>query len=94
MDRIAGRWGREAKTEMTHIDYYTEAWQAMDAITTVVEANGYGIYDLRQTDFGFRLELNSHIDDEAAEDLCGQFSLSADYGGEGEYGTLISLYKD
>lgn len=75
------------------IDDYTEAWQAMDAITTVVESNGYGIYDLRLTDGGFRLELNSHIDDEAAGDLCGQFSLSADYGGEGTHGTVIEFYK-
>lgn len=73
------------------IDDYTEAWQAMDAITTVVEANGYGIYDLNQTASGFRLELNSHIDDEATSNLCGQFFLSADYVGEGECGTIIEF---
>lgn len=73
---------------------YAEMWQAKDAITTVVEANGYGIYDLRQTGYGFRLELDDHIDDEAASFLCGQFPLSADYFGEDSHGTVITLYKN
>jgi len=76
------------------IDNYAEMWQVKDAITMVVEANGYAIYDLRQTDYGFRLELNGHIDDEAASFLCGQFPLSADYFGEDSHGTVITLYKN
>jgi len=34
---------------------------------------GYAIYNLRQTVCDFRLELDCHIDDEAASFLCGQF---------------------
>lgn len=75
------------------IDDYAEMWQAKDAITTVVEANGYAVYDIRLTAYGFRLELDSHIDDEAASFLCGQFPLIADYIGEGGRGTIISLYR-
>jgi len=73
---------------------YAEMWQVKDAIITVVEANGYGIYDLRQTNYGLRLELDGHIDDEAASFLCGQFPLSADYFGEDSHGTVITLYKN
>jgi len=76
------------------IDNYAEMWQVKDAITMVVEASGYAIYDLRQADYGFRLELDCHIDDEAARFLCGQFPLSADYFGEDSHGTVINLYMN
>lgn len=75
------------------IDDYTEIWAAKDAITTVVEANGYAVYDLRDTDYGYRLELSRHIDDEAASDLCSQFPFTADYFGEGSNGTVVCLYR-
>ena len=77
---------------MDKIDDYTEIWQMKDAITTVVEANGYSIWDLSQEGSGFKLELNSHLDDEAISYLCWQFPLSADYSGEVNHGTIISLY--
>lgn len=77
-----------------HIEDYTEMWQMKDAITTVVEANGYITYGLRQTDYGFKLELTSHIDDEMANSLCGQFPLSACYYGEGGHGSVFLLYKE
>ncbi|MDO4210653.1 MAG: hypothetical protein Q4D23_02900 [Bacteroidales bacterium] len=50
-----------------------------DSITTGVEANGYAVWDIQQTFDGFKLELITHLDDEASSDLCGQFPLSADY---------------
>ena len=74
------------------VNDYTEIWQMKDAITTVVEANGYTIWDLSQEGSGFKLELNSHLDDEAISYIFGQFPLSADYSGEGNHGTIISLY--
>ena len=77
---------------MDKIDDYTEIWQMKDAITTVVEANGYSIWDLSQEVFGFKLKLNVHLDDEAISYLCGQFPLSADCSGEGNHGTIINLY--
>ena len=75
------------------INDYTEIWQLKDAITTVVEANGYSIWDLCQEGSGFKLELNSHLDDEAISYLCGQFPMTADYSGEGNHGTIITLYS-
>ena len=72
---------------------YTEIWQMKDSITTVVEANGYAVWDIQQTFDGFRLELTTHLDDDASSNLCGQFQLSADYIGEGNYGTIIALYN-
>ena len=71
--------------EGCHHDYF---WTS----PKVVEANGYSILDLSQEGSGFKLELNSHLDDEAISYLCGQFPLSADYSGEGNHGTIISLY--
>lgn len=85
--------GVEHDKQIMVIDNYAEIWQAKDAITTVVEANGYAVYDLKQNKQGFRLELNSHIDDEAASYLCGQFPIPADYFGEGGQGTIIDLYR-
>lgn len=72
---------------------YTEIWQMKDSITTVVEANHYSIWELSQTDYGFALELNEHLEDDAISLLCGQFPLVADYNGEGLHGTSISLYS-
>jgi len=69
------------------------SWQMMDAITTVVEANGYSIWDLKQTSDGFRLELNQKINDDDASLLCGQFPISADYDGDGNNGSIFSLYN-
>ena len=72
---------------------YTEIWLMKDSITTVVEANHYSIWELSQSDFGFVLELNEHLEDDAISLLCGQFPLVADYDGEGTYGTKLSLYR-
>ena len=72
---------------------YTEVWQMKDSITTVVEANHYSIWELSQTDYGFALELNEHLEDDVISLLCGQFSLVADYDGEGTHGTRITLYR-
>lgn len=69
-----------------------DVWQMKDAIMTVVNANGYSVWDLRQTARGFRVELNDKIDEEAASLLCGQFPLAADYEGEGKTGTVFVLY--
>ena len=70
-----------------------DAWQMKDAITTVVEANHYSVWDIRQTAGGFRVELNDMLDDEAVSLLCGQFPLTADYDGEGSHGTVFMLYS-
>ena len=72
---------------------YTEIWQMKDSITTVAEANHYSIWELSQSDYGFVLELNEHLEDDAISLLCGQFPRVADYDGEGSHGTRITLYR-
>lgn len=71
----------------------TDAWYMKDAIMTTVEANGYSVWDIRQTASGFRVELNSILDDDAASMLCGQFPLPADYEGAGTHGTMFTLHS-
>ncbi len=67
-------------------------WQAKDSVTTTVEANGYGVWDLRPTGLGLSLELSQHLGEEEAIRLCFQFFLPSDYWGEGEHGSVFRLY--
>lgn len=69
-----------------------DVWQMKDSIMMVIEANHYSAWDIRQTAYGFRVELNVTLSDDDASSLCGQFPLSADYEGEGSHGTIFSLY--
>lgn len=71
---------------------YTEIWQLQDAITTVVNACGYGIWNLQCIDGVFKLETNTHLDDATVNDLCCQLPLAADYEGEGSHGSMFTLY--
>lgn len=72
---------------------YTEVWQLQDAITTAVNACGYGVWDLHQTHTGFLLELAEHLNDEAMANFICQLPLVADYDGEGSHGTIISIHN-
>lgn len=86
-DCVAG--GRHTYDSISHS---VDVWQMKDAIMTVVEANHYSVWDIRQTAGGFRVELNETLTDDAASLLCGQFPLSADCDGKGKHGTTYSLY--
>jgi len=70
---------------------YTELWQLQDSITTAVNACGYGVWDLRPSNGGFRLELSAHIGEMDISNLCCQLPLMADYEGEGRNGSLFRL---
>lgn len=70
-----------------------DAWQMKDSIVTVVEANGYSVWDIRQTANGFRVELNDTLNDDEISKLCGQYPLPSDYDGEGGHGTVFTLYS-
>lgn len=74
------------------IAHSVNIWQMTDSIRTVVDANHYSIWDMRQTADGFRLELNETLSEDAACLLCGQFPLSADFDGDGMHGTIFTLY--
>lgn len=71
---------------------YERIWQMQDAISTVVDANGYSVWCLRHTYGGFQLELSEHVSSDRAAELCRQMPIDADYTGEGDTGTLIQLW--
>ncbi|MGI6222820.1 MAG: hypothetical protein ACOYJG_04360 [Prevotella sp.] len=77
---------------MLNQDELNELWQLQDAVVTIVEANGYSVWNLRPTSYGLYLELSMHLDEEAANHLSFQFNLSAEYWGEGENGSVFRLY--
>lgn len=76
----------------TNLKDYTELWQLQDSITTAVNASGYGVWDLRPEESGFHLELSTHMDEADISNLCCQLPLMADYDGEGNNGSVFSLY--
>ena len=71
---------------------YADFWGLQDSITTVVEANGHVVWDIRQIGTNIRLELNDHISEDVVMDLCRQLPLAADYDGNGEHGAVFTLY--
>lgn len=73
---------------------YSELWAQKDSITTVVEANGYAVWDIRMSYSVLYVELTQHLTDEQMSDLCCQFPLSADYEGEGTHGSVFTLYTN
>jgi len=70
-------------------------WRTQDEIRTVVNAVlGECIWNLAY-DEGRRaivLELTLSLDEDAISDLCCQFSLPADYDGQGSRGTIFAFY--
>lgn len=72
---------------------YTKLWQMPDAITTVANANGYTVWDLRMMGGCFHLEHNTHLDEEKISEFCAQMSLPAYWDGEGAYGSKFCLYQ-
>jgi hypothetical protein len=67
-------------------------WQTEDEITTMVDASvGCGIWQLSYDaeDRVIRLELEQHLDDEQADMLSSQFTVSGYYDGEGSHGSMF-----
>lgn len=85
---------KHRKANKMELDEYTSLWHFQDEIRATVEASGYAIWSLRQRPFTsvLRLELSTHIGETEAEQLCSQFTLAASYEGEGDQGSLFSLY--
>ena len=73
---------------------YEDIWQILDEITSAVNSLGYSLWDLHydRSSFSFHLELNDHVLDEVISSFCSQMPLSADYDGEGSYGSVFTLY--
>ncbi len=74
---------------------FDSIWRTQDEIHAVVNAVvGENIWNLAYNSQrqAIELELNLHLKEETANDLCSQFSIPADYDGEGFHGTKFILY--
>ena len=70
-------------------------WRFQDETRTVVDAAiGCGIWGIRYSSKpeAIELELATHLDEDAVNDLCCQFPLPCDYDGEGTRGTKFVFY--
>ena len=74
---------------------FAAIWRTQDEIRTVVNAVlGQCIWNLAYDERrrAIVLELTLSLDEDAISDLCCQFSLPADYDGQGSRGTRFAFY--
>ena len=74
---------------------FDSIWRTQDEIRTVVNAVlGECIWNLAYDERrrAIVLELTLSLDEDAITDLCCQFSLPADYDGQGSRGTIFAFY--
>jgi len=73
---------------------YEDIWQIQDEITSAVNSLGFSLWDMHydRQSFSFRIELNEHLPDDDISSFCSQMPLSADYDGEGNCGSVFTLY--
>ena len=72
-------------------------WRIQDEARAVVNAVvGESIWNIGYSENrqAIEIELTVHLEEEKVSDLCSQFSLSADYDGEGAHGTKLILYLE
>ena len=74
---------------------FDSIWRTQDEIRTVVYAVlGECIWNLsfNEKRMAIELELTVTLDDDAIDNLCCQFPISADYDGSGSRGSKFSFY--
>ena len=74
---------------------FDSIWRTQDEIRTVVNAVlGECIWNLAYDEqrSAIVLELTVFLDEDAINNLCCQFSVSADYDGTGAHGTKFAFY--
>ena len=74
---------------------FDSIWRTQDEIRTVVNAVlGECIWNLAYDERrrAIVLELTLSLDEDAISELCCQFSLPADYDGQGSRGTRFAFY--
>ena len=74
---------------------FDSIWRTQDEIRTVVNAVlGECIWNLSYNEnrMGIELELTQYLEEETSDMLINQFSVSADYDGEGSHGTKFVFY--
>lgn len=71
---------------------FDEIWQTEDEIRTVIDAClGCGIWELSydMQSLMIRLQLEMHLDEQQADELCSQFPIHGYYDGEGSHGSVF-----
>ena len=74
---------------------FDSIWHTQDEIRTVVNAVlGECIWNLsfNEKRMAIELELTVTLDDDSIDNLCCQFSISADYDGNGSRGSKFAFY--
>lgn len=74
---------------------FDSIWHIQDEIRTIVNAVlGECIFYLAYSPDrkAIELELSVHFEEDTISDLCSQFSISADYDGEGTNGTKFVFF--
>ena len=74
---------------------FDSIWRTQDEIRTVVNAVlGECIWNLsfNEKRMAIELELTVTLDDDTIDNLCCQFSISADYDGSGSRGSKFAFY--
>ena len=74
---------------------FDSIWRIQDEIRTIVNAVlGECIFYLAYSPdrMAIELELSVHLEEDTISDLCSQFSISADYDGEGTNGTKFVFF--
>lgn len=73
---------------------YDDVWRLQDEITSAVNAVGYSVWELTFNHHSevFCLELNEHLSDDVVSSFCSQMPITAVYEGEGDNGSMFTLY--
>ena len=73
---------------------YDTIWRTQDEIRTVVDAFGYGVWDIRYNPKrqAIELELMANLDEDAVSNLGCQFPVPCDYDGIGLMGSKFVFY--
>lgn len=74
---------------------FDSIWHIQDEIHAVVNAVlGEKIWNLAYNNNrqAIELELTIHLEEDISNNLCSQFTLPADYDGEGKHGTKYVFY--
>ncbi len=70
-------------------------WRCQDQVRTEVEAclgNCIWNFNYNPVRKCLELEVDRHLDDDEQDLLLSQLTIPVDYDGEGEYGSIFTLY--
>ena len=72
---------------------YENVWNQEDDITTIVNAIGKEVWDMKydETSGLIRLELSDHLQEQEQNVFIAHLSSNADYEGEGSHGSIFNI---